>query len=530
MLAVATVVATLALFGFSDAMNVRRLLNRTSTPVGSSVIDISTAQSAQRIVYGFVPHDETQTLRAGSVSFSTRCKFLYDAPNSEYTVDIEVFPQPTNLKESLQYLIGGMFGPFATLHVRLGQQTQKSVYFKYEWTGEEEALNKAHSVEYTIMNYLINKIESEFTAKGYNRTHKNLSHSASQSQARQAAQPDEAQVLANRAARAAIQKQWWRSYIASANGLRDYPFWPNPQDYSESVQASAVNFLDEELRQSTVAMNTLGIPKVASGMFASVYQFSKDDQHWAVRCFNTKLIDQHERYKAISKFILADDLPYTVDFNYLEDGIKVNGHWFPTLKMNWVDGVTLDTYVDRNINQPAVLENLRKEFRVMMSKMHLNDIAHGDLQHGNIMISKDEIYLVDYDAFYVPELKGRFSNEIGHPNYNHPQRRDKHFGPYMDNFAAQIIDLSLLILIEDPSTWTKFKGGDECLLFRRKDFLEPDKSKLMEYLKLHKSGALQDAEKQIMSYLRVEMEDVPYLEDGTGVPIKLTQKQAQAET
>lgn len=517
-----------AAIAFANAKTYRRLTNRVDTPIGGCVLDISTAQSAQRLINGAMPHDEMEVLRAGAVLFTMRARYQYEAQQSEYSVNLEVFPKPSNLKEYVLYFLIGMFGPFATLHVRCGQQTNNTVYLKYQWTGEEDALQKPHSVEYTIMNYLINRIEQEFTAKGYNRTHKKLAYASAATHPEQSTAMDEAQILANKHARAELQKRWWRSYVASANGLRDYPFWPNPQDYSESAQASSVNFMDEELRASVVAMNALGIPKVASGMFASVYQFSKDHQHWAVRCFNTKLIDQHERYKAISKFILADDLPYTVDFNYLEDGIKVNGVWFPILKMNWVDGMTLDTYVERNLYQPHALANLRKEFRIMMAKMRINDIAHGDLQHGNIMISNDEIYLVDYDAFYVPELKGRFSNEIGHPNYNHPQRRDKHYGPYMDNFPAHIIDISLLVLIEDPNAWSRFKGGDECLLFRRKDFIEPDKSDLMTYLKSHKSASIREAIQKLSTYLRIELEEVPYL-DGDDKPTSIKISQYQSE-
>ncbi len=523
------IIAAVVIIFVGNAHNYKRIAYRAETQVGGCVLDISTAQQAQGLIRGGLPHDETEALNAGSVHFFTRANYQYSAQSSECTVDVEVFPQPTNLKETIWYMAVGMFGPFATLHVRIGQQTKNSVYLKYRWSGEENALQKPHSIEYTIMNYLINRIEHEFTVKGYNKTHKNLSSAVAPNQMQHEKQADEAQLLHNKQARAALQKQWWRSYVASAHGLRDYPFWPNPQDYAEAVQASGVNFMDEELKTGEVTMNALGIPRVATGMFASVYQFSKDQhQHWAVRCFNTKLIDQHERYKAISKFILADDLPYTVDFNYLEDGIKVNGYWFPILKMNWVDGLTLDTYIERNLNQPHVLENLRKEFRVMMAKMRQNDIAHGDLQHGNIMIANDEIYLVDYDAFYVPELKGRFSNEIGHPNYNHPQRRDKHFGPYMDNFPAQIIDFSLTILLEDSSTWKRFKGGDECLLFRRKDFLEPESSELVNFLKLHKSAAMQEIAKSLATFLRLEVEEVPYLGgDAQGAALKTGQLQKE---
>ena len=55
-------------------------------------------------------------------------------------------------------------------------------------------------------------------------------------------------------------------------------------------------------------------------------------------------------------------------------------------------------------------------------------IAHGDLQHGNIFVVDDELKLIDYDGMFVPRLAGCRSNELGIEHYQHPQRKEHHFG------------------------------------------------------------------------------------------------------
>jgi hypothetical protein len=177
----------------------------------------------------------------------------------------------------------------------------------------------------------------------------------------------------------------------------------------------------------------------------------------------------------------------------------------------------------------AVLQKLRWEFQVMMERLKKNGVAHGDLQHGNILISSGEIYLVDYDGFYVPELAGRHSNELGHANYQHPTRTEKVFGPNMDNFAAFIIDFSLLCLMEDPSLWERFAGGDECLIFRKSDYVDPDASKLITVLKRHESVRISSGVQKLLSYLQMPLDEIPYLESDMPDSIHIDELQLQEQ-
>jgi hypothetical protein len=119
--------------------------------------------------------------------------------------------------------------------------------------------------------------------------------------------------------------------------------WPLSQDYNEAVQSPTTNFADADLRRGKTACNALGIPLPCSGNFADVYQVRcPDDQRWAVKCFTREVAGLHQRYDAISRHLRQAKLPFTVDFSYLDDGIRVRGRWYPVLKMEWVEGLTLN--------------------------------------------------------------------------------------------------------------------------------------------------------------------------------------------
>lgn len=92
---------------------------------------------------------------------------------------------------------------------------------------------------------------------------------------------------------------------------------------------------------------------------------------------------EQERYREISRFILSDDLSFAVDFAYQDSAVLVNGSKYPLLKMDWVDGETLELYVGARLNNKDALASLRLEFRKMLAGLAEHGIAHGDLQHGN---------------------------------------------------------------------------------------------------------------------------------------------------
>jgi hypothetical protein len=236
------------------------------------------------------------------------------------------------------------------------------------------------------------------------------------------------------------------------------------------------------------------------------------DSDYALRLFLKNLEDQAERYASISNFVQHDSLPYTVTFDFLSNGIKVRGDWFPALKMDWVEGTPFEEYVIENINNPDVMDKLSKSFVQMMSELRFAGIAHGDLQHGNIIMCGKELRMVDYDGMYVPALKRLMASELGHPNYQHPNRASHHFGPYLDNFSAWIIYASLRGLQLDPALLHQLGGGDDCLLFRRSDFQNPLQSPAFAAFEKHENEEIKMLGRFVRAQLSTDPEKIPYLQ------------------
>src|SRR6204780_4653313 len=118
--------------------------------------------------------------------------------------------------------------------------------------------------------------------------------------------------------------------------------WPLSQDYNEAIQTPAQCFADPELRQGEAVTNALGLPAPCSGNFADVYAVVSGSQKWAVKCFTRQIQGLRERYAEISKYLAHVQLGFMVEFKYLEQGIRVRGPWYPSLKMQWVEGLPLN--------------------------------------------------------------------------------------------------------------------------------------------------------------------------------------------
>ncbi len=289
--------------------------------------------------------------------------------------------------------------------------------------------------------------------------------------------------------------------------------WPTPQDYNEAIQNPKVCFGDEELRAGTPELTPLGLPKPISGAFASVYQMNCGPRRWAVRCFLREVSDHQARYQAISTHLQAASLSSTVGFEFLNQGIRIRGEWFPILKMEWIDGEPLNVYIERHLNNPAALQLLATRWLETLTALRRHGIAHGDLQHGNVLVSHGEIRLIDYDGMYVPALSRLASHEEGHRNYQHPARSGGEFGPGLDAFSGWIVLLSMVALAVDPRLWQRLNGGDECLLLRSDDFEKPARSRAFQAILAGRTPELRAIARQVQSFLTLPTSQVPAVDE-----------------
>lgn len=277
--------------------------------------------------------------------------------------------------------------------------------------------------------------------------------------------------------------------------------WPLASDYQDAVQNPAQCFGDAQLKLCRPVVTKLGLPRVASGTFASVYELcnltAHPPQRWAVRCFSRPGTDQQNRYALLSSYLGSRHIPELVGFTYHAQGIRIRGQWFPIVTMEWVEGTTLHTYVGQHIENGDRLRVLAAKWRDLTAHLKANHIAHADLQHGNVLVTgAGELRLVDYDGMFIPDLRGQPSRELGHPNYQHPQRASADYNDKLDDFAALVIYTSLVALSYNPDLWTRFHTGEN-LIFSEADFKAPQKSPVFERLYHSGEGVVRELSRRL---------------------------------
>ncbi len=257
--------------------------------------------------------------------------------------------------------------------------------------------------------------------------------------------------------------------------------WPSARLYTEAIQCPSVCFAHAELRDTIPAVDRLGMPLVTSGQFAYVYKLRSSRGVYAVRCFRSHLGDRERRYQLIDEHLHAYPVPAIVKFAYDAQGILVSGRRYPLLVMEWLEGPTLDVYLDEVVGRRDVLLHLADEWLRLLTMLRAAGIAHGDLQHGNIIVEHGQFRLVDCDGLFVPAMTGWSASEIGHQHYQHPHRDARCFNAALDNFSGLVIYLSLIALAARPELWQEHH--DENLLFTRDDFVAPERSRLLAQIK-----------------------------------------------
>ena len=265
------------------------------------------------------------------------------------------------------------------------------------------------------------------------------------------------------------------------------------------------------------------MPIVSSGNFAAVYRVTCNGHDYAVRCFTRAVNDQRERYAQLDAF-LKTSLPQSfVEFQYLDQGILLEGDWYPLVKMDWVDGTPLDRFVENNLSRPFNLQRIAARWRGAISEIGGLGIAHNDLQHGNVMVKSDRsLRLVDYDAMFLPQYDGQTSPENGHQNFQHPLRTSRNYGEDMDRFPALVIYVSLLAVAADPRVFDKFYNDDN-IIFKRSDFADPTSSECFRILKNDSPDeAVRHLTAELEKYCSLPVDQVPELEqllDNTPDPL-----------
>jgi len=292
------------------------------------------------------------------------------------------------------------------------------------------------------------------------------------------------------------------------------PAYPFGSEYQEALQNTARCFKDPVLAGGSPITDALGLPKPISGNFASVFTIrAADGKRWAVKCFTRYVADQEVRYQRISETLADVDKPWRVAFEYVPEGILCRGKWYPILKMEWIEASGLIPFIEKHLWQPPVLADLASKFAQMVRDLEKVRVAHGDLQHGNLLVTPTrDLKLIDYDGMYVMGLSQLGASENGHANYQSPSRTMSNWGENLDYFSSWLIYGSLVALTIDPMLWTLLhKDGDEALLFHKEDFIDPANSRALVLLSQCVDGRLKALGEVLAPIMSHEFANVPVL-------------------
>ncbi len=308
--------------------------------------------------------------------------------------------------------------------------------------------------------------------------------------------------------------------------------YPAFNEYQAALQHPAQCLTPSGLQRCVAEADLWGLPRVRSGGFALTYKLTDGKSTWALRCFHKHVPDREERYACINQFIEKTSLDYLVKIKYISDGISIKGGRYPITFMQWIEGETLESYVIRHLDQPAVLSDLAVKFYHLVLDLEKHRITHGDLSHHNIMVKDEKLILVDYDGMNVPEMKQHYSCEIGNPHFQHPGRDESIFDLSTDRFSSIVIYLAIKALSIDKKFWFSYETGGEGLLFRRQDFEQPFHSPLLQ--EMETIAALNRDVRQFRQICARDVREVPRLEEfvnGLGLDLFLpVENTAQVES
>ncbi len=270
--------------------------------------------------------------------------------------------------------------------------------------------------------------------------------------------------------------------------------YPTISEYVNAIKNSADNF--DKLVHLKPELDNQGDPARSSGGFAVVFKMRDEDtgQLYAIKCFTEEQENRAKAYEEITKELRKYKSPYLLDVEYLPKELFVDTAMsketeFPVLKMNWVDGDTMEVYITKNHKDIDAIKKIYQKFCDLALWLRTKNIAHGDIKPDNIMIrsSDGQLVLVDYDGMYVPSLSGSKSPTIGTKGFSHPLRADKDFDANIDDFALASMSISLLAMSENADIYDEY-GSKDRLLFSDEDYRDFSNSNI--YKRLYSLGGV----------------------------------------
>jgi hypothetical protein len=321
--------------------------------------------------------------------------------------------------------------------------------------------------------------------------------------------------------------------------------YPNANDYSEAVLHPLRRFCRAELKRSQVVVADDGKPLMYPGKYRDVFEMRSAGgfERWAIGCFKAEPHGLAHRYYLINAYLTDNLVPCLVESEYLEQGICVRGRWYPITRSRWVKGLPLCDWVRKHVDHAHEMTQLADAWLRLVRDLRHAGFAHGNLCSDTILVGSDRLpgtlalHLLDYDAVYLPVLDETPAEEMGHVDYQHPQRLSRRwYHAHIDRFSQLAVYAALHALAVGGRTlWQKYDNGSN-MVFRERDFQEPATSAVFQELWRSPHGLVRELAGHLILATQADVHKVPALEpladavrsavaDGTPARSSLTPEQ-----
>ena len=242
--------------------------------------------------------------------------------------------------------------------------------------------------------------------------------------------------------------------------------FPTIAEYNQAIQSKGGGVFKSLVGLSFIPSRTrpVRIYSFGSGSYAVVFKARDQSHEFAIRCFISAEQENIDRYKSIDKYLKSVSASWIIKIDLLENEFNVLWKYYPVVKMEWVEGQLLNKYITQILNDNKALSELQEEIVRVSKSLEELKIGHGDIQCGNVIITKDIdgkniIKLIDYDGMYIPLFSNKINLEKGRSEFQHPDRSKFQYNEKIDRFSFWVILCAIEALKFDKTLWKEVMEG-----------------------------------------------------------------------